>query len=160
MLSSGYRHNVLIYLLREWLWTCRLCGKFQCQCNLMYTFVCYYRNVSSLMYKIVFPGAQRILSLKWWNIDTVGSLLPDLNGADRWLNYRKSWIMRKVVENLSPKNFWIHPHILLLIRNSWNSRNRLLHPPPPLWLFHEMQVSVWHVHAARTINSMSYVYVG
>jgi hypothetical protein len=132
MLSSGYRHNILIHLQREWLWTCRLCGKFQCQSvgNVMYTFVCYYWKVSSLMYKIVFAGAQQILTFKWWNIGTVGSLLPDLNGADRWLNYRKYWIIRKFVENVAPKNFWIHPHILLfLIRNSWSSRNRLLIPP-------------------------------
>ena len=71
----------------------------------MHTFVCYYRNVSSLMCKIVFAGAQQILTFEWWNIDTVGSLLPDLNGADGWLNYRRYWIMRKFVENLAPKNF-------------------------------------------------------
>jgi len=69
----------------------------------MYIFVRYYRNVSSLVYKIVFVGAQQILTFKLWNADTVGSLLPDLNGADRWLNYRKYWMIRKFVENLPPK---------------------------------------------------------
>ena len=152
MLSSGYRHNILIYLLQVWLWTFRLCGKFRCQSvgNLMCIFVCYYRSVSSLMYKIVFAVAQQMLTFKWWNIDTVGSLLPVLNGADRWLNYRKYCIMRKFVENLAPKNFWIHPYILLFfIRNSWSSRNRLLIVFFFWWLFNEMRVSVWHARAAR-----------
>ena len=136
MLSSRYRQNILIYLLREWLWTCRLCGKFHCQSvgNLMYTFVCYYGNVSSLVYEIVFAGAQQILTFKWWNIDKVGSLLPDLNGADRWLNYRKYWIMWKFVENLAPKNFWIHPHILLFfyVTPGVEGIGFRSHPPHPL----------------------------
>jgi hypothetical protein len=112
----------------------------------------YYKIVSSLVYKIVLTGGQQILTFIWWNIDTVGSLLPDLNGAHRWLNCRKYWIMRKLIENLARKKFWIYPHILLfLIRNSRISRNRLL-IPPLLWLFHDMRVSVWHARAARTIR--------
>ena len=54
-----------------------------------------------------------------WNLLTVESQLSDLKGADWWSDYPECRIIRKLVEKLISKKFWIHLRILLVFMPNW-----------------------------------------
>ena len=49
------------------------------------------------------------------NQNTTESRLPDINGFDRWSDYRKFWIRGNSSKKLALENFWISPCVFLVL---------------------------------------------